>query len=124
MLIPQQFATVEGTKTLVLTRVFSVKSQDVIDCAVQGQLTESIVTILKPVQCLKCTMRFPDNATLNTHVCNVHEQSENTTLSVKCDPKSMKIAEPKVHLKAKGLSLSGTRDILIHRLEGALSSQT
>ena len=68
MLIPQQFATVEGTKTLVLTRVFSVKSQDVIDCAVQGQLTESIVTILKPVQCLKCTMRFPDNATLNTRV--------------------------------------------------------
>ena len=85
------------------TCVFCVKSQDVIDCAVQGQLTESIVTILKPVQCLKCTMRFPDNATLNIHVLNVHKQSENTILSVKCDPKSMKIAELKVHLKAKGL---------------------
>ena len=122
MLIPQQFATVEGTKTLVLTHVCFASSHKMCG-AVQGQLTESIVTILKPVQCLKCTMRFPDNATLNTHVLNVHKQSENSILSVKCDPKSMKIAELKVHLKAKGLSLSGTRDILIHELEGALSSQ-
>ena len=103
-----------------------VDSQDVVNCAMQGSLTDKVTKILKPVECIRCSTRFADHSSLETHVNTIHNASNGTVsykLSKKLNPKCMKVNELKEALKKRNLSTEGAKDILVRRLEGALAAE-
>lgn len=84
-----------------------------------------MLVVLKPLQCEMCQLRFPDTATLESHV-NFHHSSSNQVSKVKNTNKihqqSMKVDEFKKELWARGASVSGDKAHLIRRMEGILAS--
>lgn len=112
----------------------------VIDCAKQQKLLPAVITILKPVVCPKCNKTFPDADSLDDHSI-VHgnssfnltgqkmvlenkaqgqKASTNKTQGQKKVPQDMSVPQLKEALREKGLSTSGTKNILKRRLEGVL----
>ena len=92
----------------------------------KGVLTDKVIKILKPVECIQCSTRFADHSSLETHVNRIHNASNGTVsykLSKKLNPKCMKVNERKEALKKRNLSTGGGKDILVRRLEGALEAE-
>lgn len=94
-------------------------SMIVINCSDKGELVQEAVEILKPLLCPTCNERFADHAILETHIkAHNYAALEN---SRSLHPESMKVAELKRELQCRGLSVSGSKDILIKRLEEHLA---
>lgn len=91
----------------------------VINCSDKGELVQEAVEILKPLLCPTCNERFADHAILETHIkAHNYAALEN---SRSLHPNSMKVVELKRELQCRGLSVSGSKDILIKRLEEHLA---
>jgi hypothetical protein len=96
----------------------------VIESAQQQIVLAEVVSILKPVVCQQCDKRFPDVATLQTHETSHKVRSEmSSSSSLNCYPKTMSVDVIKRELRDRGLSTTGKKDVLILRLEGALSTE-
>ena len=93
----------------------------VVECAQQQKLSEEVIAILKPIVCSKCDKRFPDKACLDVHFDTSHSGQTVEMKDNKASFKSLSVEQIKKLLKAKRLSTSGRKDILIRRLEGAAS---
>ena len=91
----------------------------VLECAQQQKLSEDVIAILKPIVCSTCGKRFADKASLKVHFDTLHGGQAVALRDNKASFKSMSVEEIKKLLKARGLSTSGRKDILIRRLEGA-----
>ena len=82
-------------------------------------MSSEATAILKPVVCDVCKARFADNYCLDQHKA-VHVAA--TPRAGELIPRSMTIEELKNHLRARGLSVSGRKDVLVRRLEGRISA--
>ena len=92
--------------------------------ALEGFLSDEVLAILKPVVCAKCKERFPDVATLEVHAVRQHDKNMPKTKStLPKHVRSLKVGELKAELRKRNLAVSGGKDILVRRLEGALSSE-
>ena len=85
---------------------------EIIKSAQSQKLSEHLITILKPQPCTLYGERFADESMLEAHV-STHRQ---ITISNK-NPKNMTLAELKSELWQLNVSIVGTKDILIKRLE-------
>ena len=90
----------------------------IIECSVNQALTEQVVNILHP--CNSRQKRFPDALALKFHVDSVHVVQQPSTLK---DPKQMSVPELKGELKKRKLLATGTKAVLLARLQGALASE-
>lgn len=107
------------------------ESKLVVDCARKQKLSGEVVVILKPILCNKCNKRFGDVGSFKVHSDLVHMNSSTVSYGSKSslplsnetqNVKSMTVEQLKYNLRVKGLSTSGRKDILLRRLEGALSA--
>lgn len=95
-------------------------SIEVVTCAGNKKLTDSILVALKPVICKKCNVRFADNLLLSSHSNACHNtEIRGSSLS----PTTMSVAQLKEALRIRGLSTQGNKDVLVRRLEGALAGE-
>ena len=95
-------------------------AMDMTDGAKEGMLTVQCIKSLKPIECRICQERFPDFVTCDSHIRSVHEKSQ--TNSRKIIPAILSVNELKKQLKLRNKSVSGNKDVLKTRLEGAISS--
>jgi len=102
---------------------FCVTSIEVVSCASQRELTDNVYKALKPLICTQCDKRFADSLSLQTHETSSHSTSH-FACEVTVNPKGMSINQLKAALRSRGLGTSGNKDILVRRLEGALSTES
>ena len=94
----------------------------VVRCAQQQELSQDVVVILKPITCNECDKRFSDKAGLEVHSKAVHTVSQSGIFTgSQTSLKSLPVVQLKNLLRAKGLSTSGNKGVLITCLEGVLS---
>ena len=97
------------------------------DSVTRGNLSEEVLHILKPVVCLYCQERFADISTMEVHVKQIHQSvkaiEETRKIKDKLHVRSMNVPAIKAELKKRNLALSGSKEILIKRLEGALATE-
>ena len=96
------------------------KSIELMECATMGKLTSGIDSILKPVECDLCKIRFADKSSLGSHSAEAHSKLPLTN-GKSLNPLSMSVFELKRELKLRNQSISGNKDILKRRLEGVIS---
>ena len=98
----------------------------IVECAEKEKLLLEVVEMLKAVLCTECNERFPDNVSCQAHQ-RVHsrerESNTNNTDSRNLHPKTMKVSDLKKELQSRKLSTTGNKEILIRRLEGALTKE-
>ena len=80
--------------------------------------TAEVVSILKPIVCPSCFTRFSDVASLEVHG-NFHRKSVPARLNNPIHVRSLKLEQIRAELGKYKLSLSGNKDVLVKRLEGA-----
>jgi hypothetical protein len=90
----------------------------------EPKLSSEVVAILKPIACSICNQRFPDTAGLEVHTNALHTRGFQSAVTSIGNLKSLTVEQLKNHLRVKGLSTSGKKDVLIRRLEGALSADS
>ena len=97
-----------------------LSSIEVVTCASNRKLTDSVLSALKPVVCKQCNARFADNLSLSSHlnICNV-AVVRSTTLN----PTAMTVSALKDALCGRGLSVTGNKEVLVKRLEGVLAAE-
>ena len=95
-------------------------SIDVVNSANQRKLVDTVIRALKPILCSQCNERFADNLSLSSHhrSCHVAEVRR-----VSVNPSSMTVGQLKDALRSRQLSTAGNKDILVRRLEGALTNE-
>ena len=103
---------------------FCSTSSSVIECAMKQELTADVISILKPLVCSSCQERFTDHPSLQNHTNTVHQRSnQQASPRVLTDPRQMKLPQLKEELKKRGLSTTGSKTILVTRLQGALVTE-
>ena len=112
-------ATVQHTHCSVC-----LDARHLVECTQHQKLSSEVVTILKPISCSTCNQRFPDTAGLEVHTNAAHTNTFQSVVTSVGNLKSLTVEQLKNHLRAKGLSTSGKKDVLIRRLEGALSADS
>ncbi len=75
--------------------------------------------MLKPIVCSKCEKLFADRANLKVDFDTLHSGQAAAVKDSKASFKSMPVEQIGKLLKAKGLSTSGRKDILIRHLDVA-----
>ena len=100
---------------------FCNQCQEILDCAEMGELCENVLSVMKPVQCNDCNMRFADHKMFDKHVTNIHVNKLVT--NKKQNPNNMSLAELKYNLKVRNQSTTGSKEILKRRLSGILSAE-
>ena len=97
-------------------------------CRCPGAETEKllpeVVEMLQPVLCSECNERFADPVSCEAHKrvhTRVRQSNTNVTASHNLHP--MKVSDLKKDLQSRQLSTTGNKDILIRRLQGALTSE-
>ena len=93
----------------------------VLECASKQELVEVANEILKPVACPLCKERFPDQPSCDQHYNVIH--SKGLQSSKHLIPRTLSVAQLKDELKKRGLSTTGSKDILSRRLEGCLAGE-
>lgn len=95
-------------------------SIEVVTCASNRGLTDSILLALKPVVCKRCNAHFADNLLLSSHLkaCCI-TGVRNSTIS----PATMSVTQLKEALRSRGLNTKGNKDVLVRRLEGELAGE-
>ena len=95
-------------------------SIEVMTCAKQRGLTDSVLFALKPAVCKECNGRFADNLLLSSHskFCKV-----SVVRSSIIHPHAMTVPALKEALRSRGLSCAGNKEILVKRLEGSLAGE-
>lgn len=91
-----------------------------------GTLTDELLAILKPIECLSCKERFPDQTTMSHHIKNVHSSSKLTGTKIPSEnliPATMSVSQLKEALVKYKKSTSGNKKELQRRLEGVLTFQ-
>ena len=101
---------------------FCVQCITILHCASEQQLVAEVEEVLLPVVCSLCKMRFPDNSVHDDHVNCIHTRGVTTLSNI--DIKALTVSELKEELKRRGLTISGTKDILRKRLEGRVAGET
>ena len=96
------------------------QAYSVVKCAQEKHFLPEIIDIMKPVVCKDCSKRFADVLMLAKHVNIQHSGKPHTSRGKSIIPKSLSVSELKKELSARGLSVSGNKQILITRLEGSL----
>jgi len=102
------------------------QSSDVLYCAKNQHLTDTLLQVLKPIVCEKCKQRFPDSATLNSHSKFSHATSsddnvqQNIATTSKINPRDLNVKQLRHELEVRGLNKTGNKDILLKRLETAM----
>ena len=89
-----------------------------------GTLTDDLLEILRPIKCISCIARFPDQATYLHHIKNTHSVSNSTKtkdLSENIVPSTMNLNQLKDTLRKYNKSTSGNKKELQRRLEGVLT---
>ena len=66
--------------------------------------------------------RFADFNSCDKHVM-IHHSEKSVTNASNIVPKNLPVKDLKLYLKERNQSVSGSKKILIHRLEGILSSE-
>ena len=97
-----------------------LSSIDVVNSASQRKLVDAVMRALKPIVCPQCNERFADNLSLSSHhrSCHVAEVRR-----VSVNPSSMTVGQLKEALCGRQLSTTGNKDVLVRRLEGALTNE-
>ena len=85
-------------------------------------MSQEIINILKPIACSSCGKRFADNPGLDAHTKAMHSSVLSVGTRTEA-PRMMKVCELKESLRARGLSTSGNKDVLVRRLEGVLGDE-
>ena len=98
---------------------FCISSLGVVECALEGKLTEAMLAILMPLCCPDCGDRFPDKVQLNQHANTHLEPAKQPMLQI--NPSTLKVAELRKMLQDQGLSDVGSRAILCKRLNAAMT---
>lgn len=93
----------------------------VLQCCFNQKLTDEAEAIIKPISCTICEQRFADKMLCDQHTQYSHIQNAKDPISI--NPRNLSAAQLKEELKKRGLSTSGTKTILIKRLEGRLAFQ-
>ena len=86
---------------------------EIVESAQNGELSEDLTKLLKPLLCTHCNERFADKSILEAHLLS-HSQ---VPVCSNKNPKHMTVAELKGELRKLNVSTVGTKDILIKRLE-------
>ncbi|XP_078361840.1 uncharacterized protein LOC144646172 [Oculina patagonica] len=97
-----------------------LESMEVVLCAQNKEFTSNVLGILKPAKCSTCGSRFPDKATLESHI-TLHTFPQ--IRAVNKAPKDMKVNELRNELRLRNLCTTGNKDILVRRLEGAVADE-
>ena len=100
-----------------------IDSKIITTCVELGELTDEIIQILKPIQCKVCNKRFPDFIECDNHVKYHHENRKETTSQKNIVPSKLNVNELKYYLKERNQSTTGTKAVLIRRLEGVLTTE-
>ena len=93
------------------------QSFDIIECGKNGQLNNDLYELIFPIKCNECSLRFPDNEALLSHV-SVHEN--NFTPNNERMPLNMTIAELRIELGMRNALQTGSKANLIKRLESLI----
>ena len=98
---------------------------EILVCAKDQKLTDGLLRILKPVLCSVCQERFPDAETLKSHCQFSHAGNQDgeerrPRASNAINPKELSVKQLKEELGLRGLNKTGSKDVLIRRLETAL----
>lgn len=102
---------------------FCFQCSSIIQCAVEQKLVPDVAFILLPVVCLECGNRFPDKLYHNDHMKSAHQRHGNSS-SLILNARTLTVSQLKDELRQRGLSTSGTKDILRRRLEGCMATET
>lgn len=100
---------------------FCMQCTDVLRCASEQKLIHEVESVLVPVVCSTCGNRFPDKLYHINHVKSVHSTSDKLLSGV--NVKSLTLPQLREELKKRGLSTTGTKQILARRLEGRMASE-
>ncbi len=92
----------------------------VVECAKNGEMSNSVTELILPMPCSCCTSRFSDKASLDVHNKTVHVSHISHLTS---DPKTMSKAALVAELRKRGLSTKGSVGVLWQRLLGALEGE-
>lgn len=100
---------------------FCMQCTNILHCALEQKLSPEVEAVVLPVVCSTCHMRFPDKSYHDDHVKYAHS----TTVPVLSDinVQSLTVLELKQELKRRGLTTSGTKEILRKRLEGRMAGE-
>lgn len=103
-----------------LTCEICLFSIEVVTCASNRGLTDSILLALKPVVCKNCNARFADNMILSSHLkaCCITEV-RNSAIR----PATMSVTQLKEALRSRGLTTKGNKEVLVRRLEGEFAGE-
>ena len=94
------------------------KSINVLNDAEVGKLSDELLKSFKPIACNQCGERFSDNLTLKSHS---KDHDSNKPPQSRVVPANLNLKQLKEELSARNLSISGNKEILRRRLEGALA---
>lgn len=75
-----------------------------VECAKNGEISDSITEIILPMLCSNCNSRCSDKASLEVHIKTVHVSHLSHLTS---DPKTMGKAALAAELRKRGLSTKG-----------------
>ena len=87
---------------------------DLVNDAMHGIISDSLINILKPHLCDKCGEKFPDIVLLKSHLVK-HVPDDITPVNL--IPKNMKVPDLKKELIKHKLSTSGSKAALCARLK-------
>jgi hypothetical protein len=105
-----------------LTCLFCEESKSVVECAMNGNISQEILKVLQPVCCSHCEERFPDQLSCDKHAMLVHVQQVDFPNPSTFDPRTLTVKRLREELSKRNLSTTGNRDHLRKRLECFLAT--
>ena len=96
-----------------------IQSLQVVKCALEKEISKEVLDILKPFARGKCDSQYPDKQSLESHVASHLSRVDSVTIH----PGNMNLAQLRETLRARNLSTTGNKSVLVRRLEGALSGE-
>ena len=99
-----------------------LEAYEICSSAKAGKLSTDIMKALKPIECRECRERFADILLCDKHVFQNHTKNP-VKDGKKIVPALLSVTQLKMELKDRKMSVSGGKEILRRRLEGALSSE-
>ena len=95
-------------------------NSEIIKAAENGEISENILHILKPIQSHECQLRFPDQIRYDGHIRTVHQRN---ITPCHLDVRTFTLKEVKMMLSERGLTTEGNKKHLCDILENTLAME-